>query len=945
MYRSLKNTILYSFLIIALSGSPASSFSNNQVRVDQFKWMQFETEHFIVHYDQESADMVPYAARYLEQAWDQVGKTLDFPVKDKTPFFFFSNHNEFEQTNIVPIGEGTGGVTEAFKNRFLIFNDGSQTWMKHVIFHEYGHVVQFNVLYGGWWKSIRLLKSPFYPLWLMEGMAEYVSGDIDQTMGDMMVRDAVANGKLPRLPELQGFGHLKPNQVTLAYKTGEAAIEFLADEFGPDKVGTFLKTIKEYFDVSAGLHELLGTDLERFDFRFQEYMIDKYQDFLKRAQPPSSYGTQLTFSDGIPQTNEAPVISPDGQKIYFVSDRKGPAYIYELDLKSGKQSAILKLKWDDFENIHSRGQAMSVSRDGRYLVFAGEKVQRDYLYMFDLENKKLRKIKVPFDQIRHPYFSPIQDQLVCVGMVNGVNNLYLIDYEGNLLESLTDTIQDEAGPVFSPDGTQIVFSGEVMDSEKVNPIGRDLFQINLETKETKQLTSLLGGELEPVVMNDGSIVFVRDMDDQGEWGFNLFKLNPDSGQVSQLTDLIGGGFSPRVSRRDGELYFVGYNDGERHIYKYSDEKLNEKDENWEQVSDEKELENLSTILERGPELASSPLLLDSPRPYRFRGSTDLFVPFFFYSTLDGLVFADIWQFSDYLGNHQIQQQMQYASKNEYIDLAMFYTYARFRPRFTVGFRNQQIEEQDVFNQQEKKVEGIGLITYPLDRVRSLIAGVGGSNESESFFDETLDTRIQDRFYVLGYSYDTVTGRYLIPNKGRRFSFTFQQGIETVGGREEYKTGTTQFVQYVPLPRESTLVGRILYGRSTGEDEQVFRLGGVDRVRGLSRGSLQNKKQNAVVSSVESRIRLSYLNWRTKFLFPDFFFKAAYLVMFTDNAFGWDNRQERDAFEARRIINSVGTGISWPTFILQTFQLNLTVTWSKQTNDGTEIWYITVGPRF
>ena len=155
--------------------------------------------------------------------WKALGKKsatwYGYHVPTRTPFFFFSNHNLFEQkqTPSFKIDEGTGGVTEAFKNRLLIFNDGSQEWLRHVIYHEFTHVVQFNILYGGFWKSVRLLKSPFYPLWMMEGSAEHGSGDIDDATEDMVVRDAVANDQLPDLAELQGFAHLKPNQVTLGY--------------------------------------------------------------------------------------------------------------------------------------------------------------------------------------------------------------------------------------------------------------------------------------------------------------------------------------------------------------------------------------------------------------------------------------------------------------------------------------------------------------------------------------------------------------------------------------------------------------------------------------------------------------------------------------------------------------------------------------------------------
>src|SRR5882672_12801682 len=141
-------------LVILCLPDPCHSFAYNNVRIHRFQWMHVPTEHFDIYFDSSTGPMVPRMAYYLEKAWKEDGEKLEFMVPDRTPFFFYSNHNEFEQTNIVPIGEGTGGVTEAFKNRLLIFNDGSEAWLRHVIYHEFTHVVQFNILYGGFWKSV-----------------------------------------------------------------------------------------------------------------------------------------------------------------------------------------------------------------------------------------------------------------------------------------------------------------------------------------------------------------------------------------------------------------------------------------------------------------------------------------------------------------------------------------------------------------------------------------------------------------------------------------------------------------------------------------------------------------------------------------------------------------------------------------------------------------------
>ncbi|OVE78445.1 hypothetical protein BVX98_00350 [bacterium F11] len=944
-------------------------FGNNNVRVDQFDWMKVQTEHFDLYYDKSTEKMVPHTALFLEKAWKEVGDKLQFHVKERTPFFLYSNHNEFEQTNIVPIGEGTGGVTEAFKNRFLVFNDGSETWLKHVIYHEFAHVVQFNVLYGGFWKSIRLLKSPFYPLWVMEGMAEWVTEPMDAPTGDMMIRDSVYHGYRIPIPELQGFNHLKPNQITLAYKTGTAAMLFLEDEYGPETIGKLLIKMEEHFDISAAFDQLLGIDIYRLDFRFEEWLRDRYDEFYKEAKVGSYYGIQMTQSDGLPQANHALIFSEDGSKIYYLGDKGGPTQVYQLDIATQKVQPLLGLKWSKMENIHSRGRALSLSRDGRWLAFAAEKKQRDYLFLLDLKRKKLKKIKVPLEQIRSPIFSPVEDHLVCVGMTRGFNDLYLIDQKGNILKRLTDNPQDEKDPVFSPDGKEVIYSGEVRNAEGTDPAGRDLFSVSLGNNALNRLTYLEGDVTEPEVLPDGSVVFVRDRNESGEYGFNLYHYDPSFSHLTQLTNFIGGGFSPRFHKDENKLYYIAFDKGERHLYQGIDglqtpitppppQVVDAVDEEPEKRdTDESENEDVDQIPRKDslaitrahqawPNSTDSSLFLRRAQPYRFRMSTDLFLPFFFYSTQDGLVAADIWQFSDYLGNHLFQQQLQYASKNDLVDLAAFYTYARFRPRWTLGFRMDQYFEDFDEQHRTRRIDGIGLMTYPLDRIKSVSLGVGVSDEEDSFLDlsdSELDTR--QRFWVAGFSHDTVTGRYLVPTKGRRLSLLYQESVKTLKGNQQYKTGVAEAVQYVPLPRESTLAARLFYGRSVGDQAQVFRLGGRDRIRAVNRSGQKHKKTNVVIGGSELRLRMKYLNARTRFLFPDFFFKAAYLILFDDVGYGWDNRQERDEFEQDRLLNSAGVAISWPTFILQTFQMNLTVQWAKRTDDGTEVWYVTVGPSY
>jgi outer membrane protein assembly factor BamA len=199
--------------------------------------------------------------------------------------------------------------------------------------------------------------------------------------------------------------------------------------------------------------------------------------------------------------------------------------------------------------------------------------------------------------------------------------------------------------------------------------------------------------------------------------------------------------------------------------------------------------------------------------------------------------------------------------------------------------------------------------------------------------------------IAGLTYDTIQGRYLEATQGQSVHLFYQESRPLLGGDRQYRSGGIQGVNYTRLPRESTLASRLFYGRSVGADSQVFRLGGFDRIRGLSQENLSNKKTNVLLGGLEMRYRLAYLNARTKFLFPDFFFKAAYLLMFDDIGYGWDNSTERDGLSLGHANNSAGMGIMWPTFIMQTFRLDFSIQWAHVTNTGANVWYISVGPSF
>src|SRR5690606_36589048 len=110
------------------------------------------------------------------------------------------NHPEFQQTTTISgeISVGTGGGTEAFKQRVVmpIMQINQQT--RHVLGHELVHAFQYRVLMEGN-DSTRLESIGNIPLWMVEGMAEYFSIGKKDAHTAMWMRYAYANQDIPSL--------------------------------------------------------------------------------------------------------------------------------------------------------------------------------------------------------------------------------------------------------------------------------------------------------------------------------------------------------------------------------------------------------------------------------------------------------------------------------------------------------------------------------------------------------------------------------------------------------------------------------------------------------------------------------------------------------------------------------------------------------------------------
>jgi hypothetical protein len=104
-----------------------------------------------------------------------------------------------------------------------------------LIVHELTHVFQFDII------PTSLIRSNM-PLWVMEGMADYLTG-IWRPIDLMTVRDAAVADIVPKMTELQEYGNF--GNMRMIYNLGHAAFEFIESRWGKEGVRQFIFSLRK----------------------------------------------------------------------------------------------------------------------------------------------------------------------------------------------------------------------------------------------------------------------------------------------------------------------------------------------------------------------------------------------------------------------------------------------------------------------------------------------------------------------------------------------------------------------------------------------------------------------------------------------------------------------------------------------------------------------------
>lgn len=871
-------------LLQGLAVAQDGLFGKNKVQYKKFNWFYIQTDHFDIYFSEGGEKIAEFSATAAESAYASISKSFRYQLVNRVPIIVTNSHNDFQQSNVVSeyLEEGIGGVTELFKNRVLIPFEGNYKQFRHVIHHELVHAVVNDMFYGGSIQSIIANNITLQlPLWFNEGIAEYEAQKWE-TDSDMFLRDATVHEYLPPINRLGGY---------FAYRGGQSLWWYIANKYGQQKIGDILNRIKSTRSVEAGFRGAIGLGLEELNERWQKEMKVTYWPDIAKREEPADYARKLTDhkKDGN-FYNTSPAISPQGDKVAFISDRNDYLDVFLMSTIDGKiiDKVVSGQRTSDFEELKLLTPRLTWSPDGKKIALAAKSGANDAILIIDVDEGDVTRLTFDLDAIYSVDWSGQGDKLAFVGNKLERSDIYVYDLNTKQLTNLTDDIFSDSDPAWSPDGKYIYFSSdrrdrlarEQVDMGTFDYSQQDLYRVEIATKTIERLTDWPESDENSVICSpDGQkLLFVSDKNGIN----NIYEMVVETRATRPITNSLSGVYQLSLSRDGSKLAFSSLNYAGFDIFlmrnpferdlkmaeleptefvksKHAPPIVPVAQETAERAGAGRDTadmfggnieidfsgfaarstpENVPTdsTIARLPKIAGN---LDKEgkykvNKYKLNFSPDIIYGNAGYNTFYGVTGSTIMAFSDLLGDHQIVFVTNLLLDLKNSDYALQYLY--LPERLDVGFTGfhsaRFVIINDIYGGSLYRFRTYGLALnaqYPIDKFNRIDMGLSWFNISRENLDQLSDPTQKRTVLVpsLGYTHDTALWGYTAPMNGTRYSFNIFGTPKLGSAGLSFVNLTGDYRTYIRLGRQYAFAVRLAGGGSFGGNPQKYIVGGVD----------------------------------------------------------------------------------------------------------------------
>lgn len=400
------------------------------------------------------------------------------------------------------------------------------------------------------------------PSWFAEGVAQYnrpeLSYDFWDSHRDMILRSYVLDSNMLSWSEMSVFGKTSLGNES-SYNAGFALTKYISETYGTDAIPKIAKGISrlENIMIDQSIERTLGISGDSLYNEWKETITKQYREQTEgiRANLVEGRNAIINHEDTLLTStgfgNLHPEFSPSGKKFAYTSNKQDDylftSALYVGNYETQKEELIVsgvrsQLSWSpDEKKIYYTKHSNDNTGGSEF----------SDIYSYDFAEEEETRLTFGLRAI-HASLSPDGSRFAFTYQHDGTVNIGIVDSVGKNFRPLTAFSNGEQTyhPSWSPDGKTIAFGYSIKDGQDIATVSAD----------SGAVTFIVQGEddaRDPVFSSDGTaIVFSSDRTGI----FNLYRYERADGFVTQLTNVLGGAFTPTVSRV-GSIVYSSYSSG------------------------------------------------------------------------------------------------------------------------------------------------------------------------------------------------------------------------------------------------------------------------------------------------------------------------------------------------------------------------------------------------
>ena len=555
---------------------------NGQVEYNhpELNWHSFETEHFKIHFHDETELTARESAVVAETIYQKITQFYNFELEEKTHLI------------LIDPDDYSNGAAYYYDNKIIIWASpldfhlrGSHRWLQNVITHEFAHIVSLqksmkagtrvpgayfqymnyedekrpDVLYG---YPNTLVSYPIpgtsVPPWLAEGIAQFMYDDADwdnwDSHRDMILRDRIINNKMLTFTEMNTFGKKGiGNEST--YNAGYALANYISNEYGSDKLSDIMEelSLPFQFSIDKAIKNVVGKSGLEIYQDFKNILEAKYNGLAKQINSIPAEGIVLQESG---TTNIHPKWHPSKNAFAYLSNKgndffgQTDLYYYDIDLNEEKK---IKGGVSSAPSWHTNGNIIYFSKRSKFPNKNGSKFFD--LYSYDIEKDEEKRLTKDLRAF-NPVFIEKDSSIAFLATYDGGHDIYLYDLKEETSKKITEFHNRPMISHLSYDKTSHKIFFDITNNHF-----RDIYFYDFDKKSIEpSANSSTYDERNLAVGDDGLIIYAQDKSGI----YNLYMKNSSNQTEGYVTNVTGGAFMPDISE-SGRVLYSKYDDGSYRI--------------------------------------------------------------------------------------------------------------------------------------------------------------------------------------------------------------------------------------------------------------------------------------------------------------------------------------------------------------------------------------------